>query len=405
MCALALLPIASDCVSAQQTFILEEPGEGLPQLLKGNQQFGARLLREIHSTQPEKNVVVSPISLTVVFGALQNDLYTEQTRKQIGDAFGWGTYPHHTVAARMLLAAFEKPEPPRPLPRNAVSAGGGGGGGPEAVWITNTLLYHSLNQPRDPGFALNATKYFGMKLVGAGTNPPTAANLKKAGGSTGTSPKLQNRDDIWISSGTHLQTRWKGNAFSMSNPHEKEFVTKSGQSRQVTMVTSESTGYRYAKTDDFEAVALPCMVAVLPGAGKDMRDLERDLAENPGLIDSSLKLAFGDVTMPYFRFHFAGDLRPTLEAMGIKDVFKDLDWLFKIHKSHLTGVSQSIDIEVNRDGIRVSGEKIGGFVYLGVIKALNPFHMQLNRPFLFLIHEQNTNALLFLGVVMDPSQN
>src|SRR5262249_24304375 len=148
--------------------------------------------------------------------------------------------------------------------------GEGGGGGPEAVWITNTLLYHSvkgISQPIDSRFAASAAKYFGMKLVNVGTNRPTAADLSKARGSTGRLPIVRNKNDVWISSGTHLQTRWKGNTFSMSRPHQEEFVTASGKSIQVTMVTSESSGYRYAKTDDFEAVALPCdsgyMIAVL----------------------------------------------------------------------------------------------------------------------------------------------
>jgi len=30
--------------------------------------------------------------------------------------------------------------------------------------------------------------------------------------------------------------------------------------------------------------------------------------------------------------------------------------------------------------------------------------MKIDRPFLFLIRDKNTNALLFLGAVMDPTQ-
>ncbi len=91
--------------------------------------------------------------------------------------------------------------------------------------------------------------------------------------------------------------------------------------------------------------------------------------------------------------------------MGLKQVFEDLGQIISIPKSHLTRVFQKVEIEVNRQGIRANAETVGGIVYGGVTGGLNPFHVQLNRPFVFLIREQNTNALLFLGAVMDPSRN
>jgi serine protease inhibitor len=36
--------------------------------------------------------------------------------------------------------------------------------------------------------------------------------------------------------------------------------------------------------------------------------------------------------------------------------------------------------------------------------ALEPFHRNLDRPFLFLIRDNLTKALLFEGAVMDPTQ-
>jgi serine protease inhibitor len=32
-----------------------------------------------------------------------------------------------------------------------------------------------------------------------------------------------------------------------------------------------------------------------------------------------------------------------------------------------------------------------------------PFHMVLNRPFLFIVRDNVTNALLFVGVMMNPN--
>jgi Serpin (serine protease inhibitor) len=94
----------------------------------------------------------------------------------------------------------------------------------------------------------------------------------------------------------------------MSQPRESGFTTASGTLRQVKMLDSEMAGYLYAKTEAFEAVALPCnnayMLAILPAQAKSVRDLETLLSESPDSVDAVLKKQPGVVTMPIFHFQF-----------------------------------------------------------------------------------------------------
>ena len=47
---------------------------------------------------------------------------------------------------------------------------------------------------------------------------------------------------------------------------------------------------------------------------------------------------------------------------------------------------------------------VGGAIYGGVMGGVpQPFSMKPNRPFIFFVRESYSNALLFSGVVMDPS--
>jgi len=39
----------------------------------------------------------------------------------------------------------------------------------------------------------------------------------------------------------------------------------------------------------------------------------------------------------------------------------------------------------------------------GLIMAPDSFHLVLNRPFVFLVRENATGALLFAGALMDPT--
>ena len=194
----------------------------------------------------------------------------------------------------------------------------------------------------------------------------------------------------------------------MSAPHQGSFRTASGEVKQVEVLDSELASFPYAKTDTFEAVALPCndgyMLAVLPMPGRNLSSLERELAEEPEAVDNALKNQPGIVTMPTFRIRFNADLREHIEEIGIKEVFRDLGPLIKIKKSHLTQVAQDTEIQVDNNGIRANAETVVGAIYGGIGSARDYFHMELNRPFLFFVRDRNTNALLFLGAVVDPSQ-
>jgi serpin B len=387
----------------------EEFGRGLPDLIRGNEQFGRKLLLLVDSTTADRNIVLSPLSLTIVFAALQT--HSEggpgSVRKEMSDVFGWGEYPNLGVPARMLLAAFEKPKQEPSQAKQGSQTVRFAHYPPEGAWITNDLLYRGKDT-LSARFISDAQKYYGISFKSTANLHPSTTDLKGAGHSGNLLPKISGRDDILISSGSHLQTAWSGNTFSMSRPREGSFTTASGELKQVEMLDSELSGYLYAKTDAFEAVALPCnnayMLAILPGAGKSVHDLEAFLSESSDSVDAALKKQLGVVSMPTFHFQFETNLRQQIKQMGIKQPFEDLGPLIRIPNSHLTEVSQRTDIQVDQNGIRASAESIVGAIYGGIGSGQNAFHLELNRPFVFLIRDRTTNALMFLGVVSDPSK-
>lgn len=385
------------------------PGEALPNLIRGNERFGTKLLERVHSAQPGKNVVVSPLSLTVVFSAIQNSLDDRDGREEFGRVFGWGAYPRLAVPTKMLLAAFEKPDL-RPHPPHRARIAGQLFTFPvppvEGAWITNAVLYRS-NDTIANDFVLSGKKYFGLSFTRTGERRPGTSDIRQAKDS-GDIPKTSPMNDLVISSGTHLQTAWAGNTFSMSEPYRADFYTLAGTIKRVEVIQSELEMYPYAKSEDFEAVALPCnagyMLVVLPAEAHSLESLEKKLTEDPQAIDAMLQRREGIVVLPTFHVVFEAQLRKEIEALGIRQGFRDIGNLIKIPKSYISEVNQRVDIRVNRDGILANAEIVAGVVYGGIMAGQKPFRMELNRPFLFFVREQTTNALLFAGAVMDPTQ-
>lgn len=303
----------------------ELPGQAFPNLIRANERFGRTLLSRVHADTPDRNVALSPISVSLVLAALQSGTVRAETSEEIRNALGWGAYDELRVSSRMLLVTFEKPAPAPPPRRAEIGAPRPPPiGRPEAAWISNTVLYRSPNV-FSARFMDNAEKYFGMKFASTGTVKPRPEDLRQARGDASALPKTLPWNDVWINSGTHLQTRWRGN---MSKPFDGAFKTRSGRRIVVPMLTTELSTYHYAKTDGFEAVALRCnrayFVAVLPAPGRDVLELERELAASHDAVSAALRPRPGIVDLPPFRIQFETDLRPQLEALGIKQIFEDL---------------------------------------------------------------------------------
>lgn len=395
----------------------ENAGKGLPALVKGNERFGRRLLEKRHASTPDRNVVVSPIGLTLILAALRAHTYTGGLVEQVDDVFGWERHLGLSLPARQLLAVFEEPEKPKPCPKETPA-----NPAPcrervqDGAWISNTFFYRTppgVQSPIDDDFLQNAKRNFKFTFVDTGAKKPRSERNRPLRKSAGDLPDTyvpsdpEKDDDVLIVSSIHLQTAWSGNTFAIHRPHNGSFITETGQTRTTEVLDSELEQYLYAKNEKLEAATLPCdlgyMIVVLPAAGTDIHTLERQLADEPELLDASLNRRLGTITMPTFRIRLESDFMEPIKAMGITQPFENLGSIFTIPKSHITQVRQRIDLSVTKEGIRADAETVVGVVYGGVLAAQPAFHMVINRPFLFLIRDQTTNALLFMGAVMDPS--
>jgi serpin B len=409
-----LFPFALQPWAAAQV----QPGESLQQFLRGNDRFGLRLLAESHADTPEMNAVVAPLSLTILLSAIEANSWRKETREQLQQVFGWESGIQPGIPSKMMLAAMEPPKvkqlpPGAKQPKEQPWEG-------ESLWIANRLLYRSKKtEPPllERWFVRSAKEQFGLELVDVGDRQPTAEDLRTSRGETGRIPEVSPLDQVWLSSGTHLRQTWE-ELFMESVPHPGEFRTEAGQSLMAQRVDSVLENLEYLKTDRFEAVALPCgrvsMIAVLPREGMKIRELEEVLAAEPD-AQKSMKPSLGSVSMPIFTVRATMRLESTLKAMGVRDIFENLEGVVRrdlrygpkgtVDKpvAQVTDIGQTIDFTADKHGIHADAETVVGVIPAGLIMAPDSFHLVLNRPFVFLVRENATGALLFAGALMDPT--
>jgi serpin B len=177
------------------------------------------------------------------------------------------------------------------------------------------------------------------------------------------------------------------------------------------MRTNES--FRYARGGDYQAIEVPyvggalSMVLLVPDEGA--------FAEFEGGLDRDrLRTILGSLTpgsvnlgLPQFEFRTQVRLRDALSALGMPVPFTD--------DADFTGMSREVGedlfiqevvheafISVDEEGTEAAAATA---VVIGVTSApMDPVTLTVDRPFIFLVRDMETGALLFMGRVVDPTR-
>ncbi len=205
-------------------------------------------------------------------------------------------------------------------------------------------------------------------------------------------------------------------AFPASNTRRGEFA--SPKAKQPVQYMHLRTRCKYAQSEGVQLASIPykgdrfSMVFLLPDVGRPYERLEASITPER-LHDwlAALRLREVELKLPKFRFDATLELNPTLVALGVTSVFSpkqsDLSGISVAAKEQMLFVNQvrqKTFIEVNEQGTEaaavtaiVSGA--GGFAPKEREQVVK-FHAE--RPFLFLIRDDETGVILFLGRVVRP---
>jgi len=174
-----------------------------------------------------------------------------------------------------------------------------------------------------------------------------------------------------------------------------------------TMKTDEEIPLRMGSGEGYQAVALPYkgnlaeMVIILPDQGQfDAVESALDSAKYAnilgGLHPGSLILY-----MPKFEFTVDFDLIPVLSAIGMPLAFDeneaDFSSITKAERLYIYQALHKAYILVNEAGTEAAAATI-----FGARPASLPRELRIDHPFIFIIRDVPTGAILFVGRVLNP---
>jgi serpin B len=118
-----------------------------------------------------------------------------------------------------------------------------------------------------------------------------------------------------------------------------------------------------------------------------------------------------NLSMPRFGIETRADLRDVLSAAGMRSAFDPVNADFSgIHvpssaddRIRIATVIHQANIDVDEKGTEAAAATAVGMDTGGGPGPLKVINFRLDRPFLFVLHDVDTGAVLFMGRVVDPS--
>jgi serpin B len=107
------------------------------------------------------------------------------------------------------------------------------------------------------------------------------------------------------------------------------------------------------------------------------------------------------VVFPKFQLRGDFDLRETLAAMGMPDAFDgdaDFSGIDGTTDGYISFLRHAAFAEINEEGTTATAATVAHVR----TKSMSP-RFQADHPFLFLIRDNRSGSILFLGRLMDPT--
>lgn len=201
----------------------------------------------------------------------------------------------------------------------------------------------------------------------------------------------------------YFKGQW-ANKFDKAHTFSTQFHKDDGGTQTVMMMSRYDTA-DFAQDADYKAVRLPygegalAMYCILPPNGMDINTFAEAMdAEKWNRIKSSIRETKDlKVQIPRFDLEYGiKNLNDVLKSMGMEIAFSD--------EADFSGIGDSIAIsrvlhkaviEVNEEGSTAAGVTVAEMKATAAL--LDPPEFVADRPFMFLIADDETGSILFMG--------
>lgn len=364
------------------------------EIIKADQQFAFELFSEISSLSTEENIMISPLSVSYALGMTYNGAegatleafndvlhFDELTRQEVNESY--------KDLMGQLVTLDDQVE----------------------FTIANSIWYRQGASVLDSFISTNR-EYFDAVVEELDFSDPASVDVINDWIEEQTNDKIKDMLDqippaayMYLVNAIYFNAEWKY-TFDEEDTFSGDFNLEEGGTETVDYMQIEQQ-FGYTRQEDYAAVELPygdsafSMVAFRPADGISVDSFITMYGQEEwsNLVALSATQEV-NVHLPRFKYEFKSLLNDPLTEMGLGIAFggdADFSGITRETDLYISRVIHQSFIDVNEKGteaaaatiVEMRESSIGNFI-------------RFDRPFVYMIKENSTGAILFMGKVGRP---
>lgn len=371
-----------------------------------NEEIGFSLLKTAEADE-DGNIFISPTSVLIAMLMVYNGTDGE-TKKEIEDALEISGLSEKEIneATEALLASLTRNEEKLEITLA------------NSLWLNDDFSFQNE-------FAKKMEDYFAAEIAEIDINDDASAKQINDWVKKETNNMIDEivesplpKDIVaYIINALYFNGTWQYE-FDENLTYNDIFYTENGEQDMPFMSLDKE--FTYLETDDFQAVKLPYnegemnMQVFLPKEGISIDELSNKLDSKnwEKWQDDFSPEVEGTVRLPKFKLEYESLLNEPLKQLGIIQAFGDGEKAANLSRMvnesvplQISEVKQKTAIEVDESGTEAAAVTSVGIEMTSAPIEDERFYMEINRPFLLAIYDEELEHALFLGIIKHPEQN
>ncbi|XP_074287490.1 serpin-Z2B-like [Silene latifolia] len=215
------------------------------------------------------------------------------------------------------------------------------------------------------------------------------------------------------------------NYFKSEHTKDDDFNLLNGGKIRVPMMNQWNEYFEYRTSDSYQVLKMPykigdnedetklfSMYVFLPREKNGLPNLMKEIKINPNLFVKGLKsVNISHLSIPKFKFECDVELKEPMKQLGLLSPFeqtcKDFSGMTDVVEPiYVSDISQKCFVETNERGTKAAAVTRCR-IFIGCAPGSYrppppPINFVADHPFMFVIREDVSGAVLFVGTVLDP---
>ncbi|MDX5419838.1 MAG: serpin family protein [Hymenobacteraceae bacterium] len=358
--------------------------------------FAFRSFAELSKAEETENIFISPLSISMALTMAYNGADGE-TKQAIAQTLGFEAAADEEINKSfkdlvVLLQGIDR----------------------KVIFTSANSLWHDRNYSLQAPFVQLNKDYFNATVKGLDFASPTAVGEINNWVKNGTNNKIDKIIDgisreqvLFLINAIYYKGTWTY-PFDKNLTKPGQFHLEDGSSVTHDFMTMKKGEYLHYRNNTVDMIDLPygneqySMTIIMPSGENTVQSIIPQL--NPNNL--STWLAQGqkigkELQMPKFKLEYEEKLNAMLTKLGMGVAFSGGANFSRMIEGHsnlaISEVKHKTFVEVNEEGTEAAA-----VTSVGIELTSMPSAYRVDRPFVFMIREKSSNAVLFIGKFMQP---